>query len=88
MKVAMSYLVEFENGTKAWLAVGKSAENAKIIEERPMLIPDFGKVLRHKETGEESSGHWLREGSADDWEEVENTTEPVVLDPEKVGPML
>lgn len=70
MRIAMSYFVELKNGTKAWLAVGKSAENATIIEERPMIMPDFGKVLRHKETGEESSGHWLREGSEADWEEV------------------
>ena len=72
MKVAMSYLVELENGKIAWLAVGKSAENAKILEERPMLMPDFGMVLKHKETGEESTGHWLRNGdSADKWEEIE-----------------
>lgn len=71
MKIAMSYLVELENGKVAWLAVGKSAENAKIIEERPMLIPEFGKVLRHKTTGEESLGHWLRDDSADNWEEIE-----------------
>ncbi|MBO5704515.1 MAG: hypothetical protein J6R99_00685 [Alphaproteobacteria bacterium] len=75
MKIAMSYLVELENGKVAWLAVGKSAENAKIIEERPMLIPEFGKVLRHKTTGEESSGHWLRDDSADNWEEIEEPKE-------------
>ncbi len=70
MKTAMSYFVELENGKTAWLAVGKSVENAKILEERPMVIPDLGKVLRHKTTGEISSGHWLREGSANDWEEI------------------
>lgn len=73
MKIANSYFVQLENGTTAWLAVGKSLENAKILEERPMLMPDFGMVLKHKETGEISSGHWLREGSAEDWEEI---TEP------------
>lgn len=71
MKIVNSYFVQFENGTTAWLAVGKSAENAKIVEERPMLMPDFGMVLKHKETGEMSSGHWMREGSAEDWEEIE-----------------
>lgn len=76
MKIAMSYLVKLENGKVAWLAVGKSAENAKIIEERPMLMPDFGMVLKHKETGELSSGHWLRgEDSADNWEEIEEPKE-------------
>lgn len=71
MKLAMSYLVKLPNGTIAWLAVGKSADGAEIIEERPMIMPDFGKALKHKTTGEISSGHWLREGSAEDWEEIE-----------------
>ena len=76
MKTVMSYLVRLENGTKAWLAVGKSAENAKVIEERPMLIPDFGKVLRNKETGEISYGHWMRgEDTADKWEEIDEPKE-------------
>lgn len=71
MKIVNSYFVQLENGTTAWLAVGKSVENAKILEERPMLMPDFGMALRHKETGEESSGHWLRDGdTADMWEEI------------------
>jgi hypothetical protein len=71
MKIVNSYFVQFENGTTAWLAVGKSAENAKIVEERPMLMPDLGMVLKNKETGEESSGHWLRDGdNADMWEEI------------------
>lgn len=75
MRIAMSYFVELENGKTAWLAVGKSAENAKILEERPMLIPDFGKVLRHKETGDISSGHWLKDDSADNWEEIDEPQE-------------
>lgn len=76
MKTVNSYFVKFANGTTAWLAVGKSADGAEILEERPMLMPDFGKVLRHKETGETSSGHWLRDGdSADKWEENEEPKE-------------
>lgn len=75
MKTAMSYLVELENGKTAWLAVGKSVENAKILEERPMIMPDFGKVLRHKETGDISSGHWLKDDSADNWEEIDEPQE-------------
>lgn len=75
MKLSTSYLVKLPNGTIAWLAVGKSADGAEIIEERPMLMPDFGKVLKHKTTGEISSGHWLREGSAEDWEEIEEPKE-------------
>jgi hypothetical protein len=75
MKIENSYLVKLPNGTIAWLAVGKSADSAEIIEERPMLMPDLGKVLRHKTTGEISSGHWSREGSAEDWEEIEEPKE-------------
>lgn len=71
MKIVNSYLVELENGKIAWLAVGKSADGAKIIEERPMLMPDFGFVLRNKQTGEMSSGHWLRDDVAENWEEIE-----------------
>ena len=71
MKVVMSYLVKLENGTRAWLAAGKEP-TGEILEERPMLIPDEGKVLRHKETGEISYGHWMRgEDTADKWEEIE-----------------
>lgn len=70
MKIVNSYFVQLENGTTAWLAAGKSAENAKILEERPMLMPDFGMVLKHKETGEISYGHWLREDTAEDYEEI------------------
>ena len=73
MKIETSYLVALSNGTKAWLAVGKEVpSDAFILEERPMLIPDFGMVLRNKETGNISTGHWLRgEDSADKWEEIE-----------------
>ena len=79
MKLEMSYLVKLENGTIAWLAIGKNIpEGAEIIEERPMLIPDEGKVLRHKETGEISSGHWMRsEDTADKWEEIEDGQEAI-----------
>ena len=75
MKIANSYLVKLPNGTIAWLAIGKSSDGAEVLEERPMIMPDFGKVLRHKITGEISNGHWLREGNAEDWEEIEEIKE-------------
>lgn len=77
MKIQDSYFVRFENGTTAWLAVGKPAPaDAEILEVRPMLIPDDGMILRNKETGEESSGHWLRNGdSADKWEDAPELAE-------------
>ena len=79
MKIQDSYFVRFANGTSAWLAVGKPVpENATILEVRPMLMPDDGMVLRHKETGDISSGHWMRgEDSADKWEEIEEPKEEV-----------
>lgn len=71
MKIQDSYFVKFANGTSAWLAVGKPVPaDAELVEVRPMIMPEDGMILRNKETGEESSGHWLREGSANDWEEI------------------
>lgn len=79
MKVAMSYFIKTKDGKSIWLAVGKSLPEEDIvdIEERPMIMPDFGMVLRHKVTGDISSGHWLREGSAEDWEEIEEPKEEI-----------
>ena len=73
MKVAMSYFVKTKDGKSIWLAVGKSVPEEDIVEkqERPMIMPDLGKVLKHKVTGDLSSGHWLQEDSADDWEEID-----------------
>ena len=70
MKITETYFVILPNGTMAWLAVGKEPIG-EVLEVRPVIMPDDGKILRHKETGEESAGHWLREGSADDWEEID-----------------
>ena len=79
MKIQDSYFVALSNGTYAWLAAGKPAPaDAFITEVRPILIPDEGMILRNKETGEESSGHWLRgDDSADKWEEIEEPKENV-----------
>ena len=76
MKLETSYLVKLENGTQAWLAVGAEIpEGAIVIEERPVIMPAEGKALKHKVTGRISSGHWLREGSAEDWEEIDEPKE-------------
>ena len=77
MKIQDSYFVKFANGTYAWLAVGKPVPaDAELVEVRPMIMPDDGMILRHKETGEESSGHWLRgDDDKDKWEEVPATVE-------------
>lgn len=74
----MSYLVELGNGTKAWLAVNKTVpEDATVLENRPVIMPNAGKVLRHKETGDISTGHWLKDDSADNWIEIEEPIEEV-----------
>lgn len=77
MKIQDSYFVKFANGTSAWLAVGKPVpSDAELIETRPVIMPDDGMALRNKETGEISSGHWLRgDDSADKWEEIEEPKE-------------
>ena len=77
MKIQDSYFVKFANGTGAWLAVGKPVPaDAELVEVRPMIMPGDGMILRNKETGEESSGRWLRgDDSKDKWEEVPATTE-------------
>lgn len=78
MRIAMSYFIKTKDGKSIWLAVGKSLPEEDIvdIEERPMIMPDFGMMLQHKVTGEVSMGHWLRgEDSADKWEEIEEPKE-------------
>ena len=76
MRIENSYLVKLDNGITVWLAVGKKTPaGATVIEERPMILPDDGMVLKHKVTGEISYGHWLKDTSADDWKEVEEPKE-------------
>ena len=79
MKIQDSYFVKFANGTYAWLVVGKPVPaDAELVEVRPMIMPDDGMILRHKETGEESNGYWLRgDDSADKWEEIEEPKENI-----------
>ena len=79
MKIQDSYFVKFANGTGAWLAVGKPVTaDEDLVEVRTMIMPGDGMILRHKERGEESNGHWLRgDDSADKWEEIEEPKENV-----------
>ena len=56
MKIEKSYFVKTINDVLVWLAVGAEIpEGAIIVEERPMIMPDEDKVLRHKETGDIST---------------------------------
>lgn len=76
MKIETSYFIKTTNDVFVWLAAGAEIpEGATVIEERPMIIPAEGRALKHKTTGRISSGHWLREGSAEDWEEIDEPKE-------------
>ena len=76
MKIEKSYFIKTINDVLVWLAVdAEIPEGAIIIEERPVIMPAEGKALKHKITGRISTGHWLREGSADDWEEIDEPKE-------------
>ena len=71
MEIKTSYLVELENGTQAWLSVGKEVPvGAEIIEERPMLLPSEGMVLHKIGTNEYSYGVWLKDSKAEEYEEI------------------
>lgn len=72
----MSYFIKTIDDFLVWLAVGKEIPTgATVIEERPVIMPAEGKALRHKETGEISYGHWLKDDSADNWEEIDEPQE-------------
>lgn len=75
MQIKHTYIT-IKDGVKGIYAVHDSApDGVEILETKDVLIPDEGKALKHKVTGVISSGHWLREGSADDWEEIEEPKE-------------
>jgi hypothetical protein len=76
MKIETSYFIKTINDVLVWLAVGAEIPSgAIIVEERPVIMPAEGMALKHKTTGTISTGHWLREGSAEDWEEIEEPKE-------------
>lgn len=71
MEIKNSYLVKLVNGTQAWLSVDKEVpDDSIILEERPMLIPSDDMVLHKKGTDEYSYSTWLRDSTADEWEEI------------------
>lgn len=94
MKLVISYFVESLDGevlirdgkpigTAVWLAPGTEPQdimNIGAVQERPMLLPEPGKVLRNKHTGEIADGGWLRDTVAEDWEEIDNPEEEENVD--------
>ena len=66
--------VDVEIPYEAWLGIYDSIDNypnAEIIEERPMVFPDEGKILRSKKTGRLCKGFWVQtDDELNYWEEV------------------
>lgn len=60
---------------EAWLGIYDSIDNypnAEIIEERPMVFPDEGKILRSKKTGRLCKGFWVQtDDELEKWEEID-----------------
>ncbi len=71
MKIVISYFEKYVDGA-AWLAPGREPTGKAVeIHERPVLVPEDGKVLKNKKTGETSAAMWLKDTTQDDWEEIE-----------------
>lgn len=87
MKTINTYVIRFKQKTKtkegieqdrnyeAWLGIHDSIgnyPNAEIIEERPMVFPDEGKILRSKKTGRICKGFWVKtDDELNYWEEID-----------------
>ena len=67
--------IEKERSCDAWLGIYDSIDNypnAEIIEERPMVFPDDGKILRSKKTGRLCKGFWVQtDDELNYWEEID-----------------
>ena len=84
MQVKISYFVELENGTKAWLSIDKEVpEGATIIEERPMLIPSEGMVLHKIGTDEYCDSVWLKDSTIEDYAEITQAEYDLIFESEK-----
>lgn len=67
-------------GAAVWLGINKSAdgfENVATKELRQVIVPDDGKVLRNKATGEYADSHWLRDDNMEDWEDAARPEENI-----------
>lgn len=71
MKVKETFFVKYGDGKSAWLAPDATMPDGVTSQElRPMLYPADGMVLRHKQTGETFECVWLKDTTADDYEEI------------------
>jgi hypothetical protein len=81
MEIKNSYFVKLSNGVIAWLAIDKEIPvDATILEERPILIPSQGMVLKNVKTGEFTNSCWLKEDGINDWIEVEDENTSNTID--------
>ncbi|MBO6273709.1 hypothetical protein J6O48_13170 [bacterium] len=74
MRIQITYFGKFEKNGKLVSGIwcGEKPENAIITEEREILFPYDGKILKHKETEITFSTVWLRDGDvAENYEEIE-----------------
>jgi hypothetical protein len=78
MKIINTIVIKYtenEKNYKAWLGIYDSIDNypnAEIIEERPMVFPDEGKILRSKKTGRLCKGFWVQtDDELNYWEEID-----------------
>lgn len=87
MKIINTYVIKFKKIVKnkkgidvertyeAWLGTHDSIDNypnAEVIEERPMVFPDEGKILRSKKTGRLCKGFWVQtDDELNYWEEID-----------------
>ena len=74
MRIQITYFGKFEKNGKIISGIwcGTRPEDATITEERNILIPDEGKILKHKETEITFNSIWLKEGDvAENYEEIE-----------------
>lgn len=78
MKIINTLVIKYtenEKNHEAWLGIYDSIDNypnAEIIEERPMVFPDEGKILRSKKTGRLCKGFWVQtDDELEKWEEID-----------------
>lgn len=76
MQIKDSYFCKYPNGTAIWYSVNAHPkEGYSDFEIRKILIPEAGKILCNKNSGETSYGIWLKDSDERDWEEIDIPTE-------------
>ena len=90
MKINNVYIGKFEKNGKLIPGIwcGDKPENVLISETRNYLVPDEGKILKHKETELLFDTVWLRDGDvAENYEEIEERITPNDITNENLSPL-